>query len=172
MSGASTAHPAALPIDQLARECETTWTRRGGPGGQHRNKVETAVVVTHRATGLVGQASERRSRDLNHQMAVHRLRVELALGVRAPSGEGDAPSPLWQARCRQGKIVVSAGSDHFPALLAEALDRLGASEWNVARAAEMLGATTTQLVRFLQLEPRAMAQLNAARRQRGQRPLK
>jgi len=164
-------HPAALPIDELHRYCDVKRTRRGGPGGQHRNKVETAVVVTHRPTGLTGQAAERRSQDLNSQAAMHRLRVQLALSVRTAVACDEAPSPLWQVRCQRRKIVVSAASDDFPALLAEALDRLAACQWEVARVAAQFCATTTQFVRFLKLEPRALAQLNAARQEKGLRPL-
>ncbi len=171
MTQVARVHPAALPIDELARYWDVVWTRRGGPGGQHRNKVETAVVVTHRPTGLVGQASERRSRDLNHQMAVHRLRVRLALEVRMPVASDAEPSPLWQSRCQRRKIVVSPTSADFPALLAEALDRLAASQWDVAAVAGQLGATTTQMVRFLKLEPRAIGMLNDARREQALRPL-
>ncbi len=164
-------HPAALPIDELACFWEVSWTRRGGPGGQHRNKVETAVVITHRPTGIVGQASERRSRDQNHQMAVHRLRIRLALEVRLPVDRDEEPSPLWQAHCHRRKIVVSAESRDFPGMLSEALDWLAACDGDVAQVAEHFGATTTQLVRFLKLEPRAMGQLNEARRIRGLKPL-
>ena len=71
-------HPAALPPDVLLNDCEIRRTRRGGPGGQHRNKVETAVVIKHRPTGAVGAASERRSQDLNRQAALQRLRVNLS----------------------------------------------------------------------------------------------
>jgi hypothetical protein len=67
--------------------------------------------------------------------------------------------------------VVSAQSDDFPALLAEALDRLAACQWDVAQVAEQFGATTTQFVRFLKLEPKALGQLNAARQEKGLRPL-
>jgi len=165
-------HPAALPIDDLHQFCGVKRTRRGGPGGQHRNKVETAVVVTHRPTGITGQAAERRSQDLNFQAAMHRLRVQLALGVRTSVAHDDPPSPLWQSRCRRGKIVVSAENVDFPALLAEALDRLTACQWDVAQVAEQLGASTTQFVKFLKLEPRALGQLNAARQEKGLRPLR
>ena len=164
-------HPAALPIDDLHRFCDVKRTRRGGPGGQHRNKVETAVVVTHLPTGFTGQAAERRSQDLNFQVAMHRLRVQLALSVRIPVAGEDQPSPLWQSRCQRRKIVVSPQSDDFPALLAEALDRLAAYQWDVAQVAEQFGATTTQFVRFLKLEPRAFGQLNSERRARGLKPL-
>jgi hypothetical protein len=46
--------------------------------------VETAVVITHRPTGISAQASERRSQAENLAVAWKRLRVELALGVREP----------------------------------------------------------------------------------------
>jgi hypothetical protein len=165
-------HPAALAIDELLRQCDVLRTRRSGPGGQHRNKVETAVVLRHRPTGATGQASERRSQDLNRQAAVQRLRVQLALDVRRQVGSGEPPSPLWQSRARGRKLTVSSEHPDFPALLAEALDWLAAADWDVAKAAEVLGITATQLVKFLQQEPRALAQLNQARHDRGLRPLR
>jgi protein subunit release factor B len=80
----SATHPAAIAVDELLAQCNVVRTRRSGPGGQHRNKVETAVVITHRPTGCQGQASERRSQDLNRQAAIQRLRVKLATQVRMP----------------------------------------------------------------------------------------
>ena len=160
-------HPAALAIDELLRECDVSRTRRGGPGGQHRNKVETAVVLRHRPTGATGQASERRSQDLNRQAAVQRLRVQLALDVRREVVAHELPSTLWQSRARGRKLTVSSEHADFPALLAEALDRLAATEWDAAKTAEALGITATQLVKFLQQESRAIEQLNEARHTRG-----
>ena len=60
-------------LDALARDCDIEFTRTGGPGGQHRNKAETAVRVTHRPTGLVIVASERRSQARNRKLALQRL---------------------------------------------------------------------------------------------------
>jgi hypothetical protein len=165
-------HPAALPIDDLLADCEIVRTRRSGPGGQHRNKVETAVVITHRPTGVQGQASERRSQDLNRQMAVQRLRVRLAIEVRFPVQPDDPPSPLWRSRVRSEKLAVSDGHADFPALLAEALDRLAASEWDAAAAADRLGISASQLVKLLGQEPAALLQLNNARKALGLRLLR
>ena len=165
-------HPAAIPVTDLLADCEVRRTRRGGPGGQHRNKVETAVVITHRATGKTGQASERRSQDLNRQAAVQRLRVTLAVEVRHP-GDKDAPtSTLWRARARGRQLNVSTEHDDFPALLAEALDRLAACDWDAGEAAERLGITASQLVKFLKLEPAAFRMLNRERQARELAPLK
>jgi len=137
-------HPAAMPIETLLGECEVVTTRRGGPGGQHRNKVETAVVVRHRPTGVVAEASERRSQAENRRMAVRRLRLALALAVRQPP-RGER-SLVWAARTSAGRLAVARDHDDYAAVVAEALDRLAASEWRLADAAGRLGVTTSQLV--------------------------
>lgn len=161
-------HPAALDPRALAAECESRFTRRGGPGGQNRNKVETAVVLRHRPTGVGAEASERRSQGENLKAALFRLRLNLALTVRRPVAP---PSALWRPRCRGGRIVVSAGHDDFPALLAEALDRLETLSFDLKVAAGPLGCTPSQLTRLLKDEPRALLRVNQARARLGLHPL-
>ena len=162
-------HPATLAPDALLRDCAERRVRRSGPGGQHRNKVETGVVLTHLPTGITGEASERRSQADNRAVAIRRLRRTLAVEVRCGEAE---PSPLWRSRTSGGRIAVSESHDDFPALLAEALDGLGAAGWDAGAAAARLGVTPSQLVRFLKAEPRAFARLNAARAERGLSPLR
>ncbi len=170
-------HPAALPIEKLLAECEVRRQRRSGPGGQHRNKVETAVVLVHQPSGVRGEASERRSQDLNHQMAVQRLRVKLALAVRTPAAEeGQAadlqPSELWRSRVKGGQIHVSPAHADFPALLAEALDTLASLHYDMPTAAAVLGCSASQLVKFLKVEPEALQWVNQQRVAQNLRPLK
>lgn len=158
-------HPAALDPARLLAECEQRFTRRSGPGGQNRNKVETAVVLRHRPTGLVAEASERRSQGENRDRALFRLRSTLALEVRRPfSG---APSDLWRSRCRGGKLAINPSHDDFPALLAEALDALDAHDYDAKIAADLFGCSASQLVGLLRDEPKALATVNARRADRG-----
>ncbi|WP_165225674.1 peptide chain release factor family protein [Aquisphaera insulae] len=171
----STDHPARLAPDALAAECDFRATRRSGPGGQNRNKVETAVILTHRPTGLSAEAAERRTQGENRATALFRLRVKLALEIRRPAGatglDPYRPTDLWSRRCRGGKISVNPGHDDFPAVLSEALDVLAEVAWEPKRAALSLGCSSSQLIRLLKDEPRALALVNEHRREAGLHPL-
>ncbi len=170
MNSTPALHPAAYDEARLLAECHVQRTRRSGPGGQHRNKVETAVVITHVPTGVRGEGSERRSQEQNRQEAVFRLRVNLALTVRREPA--DAPSELWRSRLRGGRIEVSPTHDDFPALLAEVLDVLQSVDMDVPQAAARLNCTSSQLGRFLKHEFRAMELVNRRRLELGLRPLR
>src|SRR5208337_362078 len=106
-------HPAAIRAEQLLAECEVHRLRRSGPGGQHRNKVETAIRLHHLPTGVRAEASERRSQAQNQSVALFRLRVNLALEVRRSCSSDYVPSPLWQSRCGGGVLKLSAAHDDF-----------------------------------------------------------
>jgi hypothetical protein len=165
-------HPAAIPTEKLLADCQTTRTRRGGPGGQHRNKVETAIVLTHLPTGIVGQASERRSQLDNLRMATQRLRINLALACREPLDELRQPHELWKSRTAGSQIRVSTEHDDFPAILAEALDFVAGCGFQLAPAAERLKITSSQLSRLIRSEPAAWQWLNRQRGDLGLHPMK
>ena len=79
-------HYLILPDKALLSECAVETYRASGPGGQHRNKTESAVRLTHRPTGVVVTATERRSQHENRHRALARLRKAIALQVREPIG--------------------------------------------------------------------------------------
>lgn len=159
-------HPAALDVEVLLRQCDVRRSRTGGPGGQRRNKVETAVSVMHRATGISGSASERRSQEQNRGKAIFRLRLNLAMQWRIERTLPWVPTPLWCQRCRGGAVRVNASHEDFPSLLAEALDLVAAMAFAIPETAAALGCTTSQIVKFLRAEPQALAWVNRQRAQR------
>ena len=164
-------HPAALPPDELLRHCDETRTRRSGPGGQHRNKVETAVVLVHRPTGLSAEGSERRSQAENRRVALWRLRMTLALSHREPT-ETAEPSLLWQDRLRGRQLMIATSHDDYPSLVAEALDRLMAVGFEMRPAADSLGVSMSQLTKLFRKVPAAWVAVNRLRGEAGLAPLK
>ncbi len=69
----------ALALDDAAllAQCEEEFFVAGGPGGQHRNKTESGVRLTHPPTELSVTATERRSQLQNRGAALQRLREGL-----------------------------------------------------------------------------------------------
>lgn len=164
-------HPATLPPADLLAQTREHRARRSGPGGQRRNKVETAVILVHVPTGISAEASERRSQADNRAAALRRLRLRLALRHRTPAGPG-GPSDLWRSRTRGRLLAVNADHDDYPALIAEALDRLRATALDMGRAADALAVTPTRLARLFRRDRSAWTALNALRRGVGLPPLK
>jgi protein subunit release factor B len=62
---------AQLRLD--AADFEEKFSRSSGPGGQHVNKVSTAVTLRHAPTGLAVTAQDSRSQSMNRQLAWERL---------------------------------------------------------------------------------------------------
>ncbi|MEQ8209949.1 MAG: peptide chain release factor-like protein [Lacipirellulaceae bacterium] len=162
-------HPSQLSLEALLADCTTQRTRGSGPGGQHRNKVETAIVITHTPTGIRGEASERRSQEQNRAMAIFRLRLKLAVEVRHTANE--SPSTLWQSRCRAGKVSVNDQHNDYPALLAEALDQLVEFAWQPSDAADRLGVSSSQLIKLCKQHPPAFRLVNQQREALGLKTL-
>ncbi len=74
----------APPPDIDDKELSWEFFRASGPGGQHRNKVESGVRLTHLPSGVVVQATERRSQHQNREVALRRLAAALAERAKPP----------------------------------------------------------------------------------------
>ena len=61
----------------LAKQVVVETYKSSGPGGQRKNKTETAIRLTHLPTGITVVATEHRSQAQNRRLAFERLRERL-----------------------------------------------------------------------------------------------
>jgi RF-1 domain len=150
---------------QLLAECEVHRHRTGGPGGQHRNKVETAIRLVHKPTGLIGGGEETRSQHENKARALQRLRMAIAVTHRKPL---ESP-PSWpdNARPLGGRLRVNESNPSLSLVIAIALDAVVQHLGNMPEAAAAIGVSTSSLARFLGDHPVAWAVVAQERRERG-----
>jgi len=166
-------HPAALPIDELLKQCEFSRSRTRGPGGQHRNKVETGITIKHLPTDITAQALEARKQEENRRRAIRRLRTRLAVRHR-----DFVPVPRYVPRDRvkprllKGRISVNPRHEDYAVVLAEILDLVAELRGDMRTASQYLDVSSSQIVKFLKTEPEAFEALNEIRRRSGKSPLK
>ncbi|TKY45019.1 Peptide chain release factor 1 [Spatholobus suberectus] len=147
-----------LTDEELMRQCEMDTFKSSGPGGQHRNKRESAVRLKHVPTGIIAQASEDRSQHKNRASALNRLRSLIALKVRK-TVDLEAYSPpreLLQILPPKSSIrgsdcgpQIGPNNPKFALGMQALLDLIFAVEGSVSEAAKYLGLSTGALSRLI-----------------------
>jgi hypothetical protein len=162
--------------DGLIAQCEVDRYRASGPGGQHRNKTESAVRLRHKPTGVSAIAEDSRSQGENKMYAVRRLRGAIALQVREPVElEGYTPSPRLAAMVAAGTAPLGAKTrltGEYWAAMAELLDLLVAGALEIGATAQRLGITTGAMSKLLLHDDQVGRVVNDLRRAQNMRPLR
>jgi protein subunit release factor B len=96
-------------LQELERECDLEFFTAGGPGGQHRNKTESGVRLRHRPSGIVVQATERRSQHENRAAALERL-LEKLEALRRKRRPRVATRPTKASRARRVEAKRRVGT--------------------------------------------------------------
>ncbi|KAI3984562.1 hypothetical protein MKX01_040439 [Papaver californicum] len=170
-----------LSDEQLMNQCEMDTFRSSGPGGQHRNKTESAVRLKHLPTGIIAQASEDRSQHKNRASALSRLRTLLALKVRSTLDlDSYKPPPeLLQILPKKSSIrgsdtgpQIGHNNPKFAAGMRALLDVIYAADGSVADAAKLLGLTTGGLSRLILSDDSLRIAVNEFRATKGMKPLR
>jgi len=162
--------------DALIAQCEVDRYRASGPGGQHRNKTESAVRLRHKRSGVSAIGEDSRSQAENKLHAVRRVRAAIALQVREPVAlDGYAAPPRLAALVAGGTAPLGAKTrltGEYWAAIAELLDLLVAGDLEIGRTAQRLGITTGALSKLLLHDEHVARVVNDLRRGHGMRPLR
>ncbi len=167
-----------LTLDDAAllADCTINMYKASGPGGQHRNKVSSAVRLRHRPTGVTTHGDDSRSQHENKGLALKRLRMEIALQVRRPYVVRKAAGPpkavaacLTRSRGSRGRLDVGRKDGRFWPLGQHMLDALETAEGGLADAAVMIGVGTSNFIAQLRKDRHlfAGAQKICKRHERG-----
>ncbi len=151
--------PAYATSDaELLAQCDATSSSTHSPGGQHRNKAESAVRLRHRPSGLVAQCEAHRDRADNRAEALRRLRIRLAVQDRG------AADPRWLDAHRVGKgLALGPENAHYARVIACVLDALAMAEGQLGDAAMALGLSSSQVTKILGLDKEVLHAANRLR---------
>jgi hypothetical protein len=172
-----------LSLDDAAllRACDVHVYRSSGPGGQHRNKVSTAVRLRHVATGIDAHGDESRSQAENKAAALRRLRMKIACHVRRPMGAARADVPAVVAECMfvprgpaavaPRRLKVGRKDFRFWRVAAFLLDVIETFQGRLSDAAAYVGISTGNLVSLLKEDRHLLAAAQGIRKSHGHPPL-
>jgi len=85
----------------------------GGPGGQHQNKTESAVRITHIESGISAESRSERSQLINKKIAFNRLAKLLVAHYVKPKDKGRAPETVIRNYHQPDDRVIDEFGNRF-----------------------------------------------------------
>ena len=169
--------------EELLAQCDVHIYKASGPGGQHRNKVSSAVRLRHRPSGISATANDSRSQHSNRTLAMRRLRMNIALKLRRSAGEdSDGGSdaevlPVAVAECMRvvtkgpgaglARLTIGRKNPRFWQIAAYLLDILDEEEGRLSSAGDRLGITTGNLTAAFKSQRHLLAEVQKIRKRHG-----
>lgn len=150
----------SLSDEELIKHCTIDFFKATGPGGQKKNKTESAVRLTLKENGITASASEERQQSVNRTRALKRLRLQLSLELREPAEK-------WT-----GQWNMNPKNSEYPSFAGCLLDNLIDQSWQVSSAATNLGISTGQLIKTLAKDDTLWQFVNKERQRAGHKVLK
>jgi len=146
-------HFLYLTDQELMELCIFDRFRANGPGGQKKNKTDSAVRIRHISSGLVGLSTESRSQHVNRIYALRRLRLKIALTLRNTDQDdrGDLEEFVQQTKKRSFKLNIRG--PRYPIIVASLFDELSVNDWKISITAKKIGITSSALNKFLRSNP-------------------
>jgi hypothetical protein len=179
-----TSHRDVLCLDDkaLLAQCAVDAYKASGPGGQHRNKVSSAIRLRHAPTGLSAHGDDSRSQHENKRLALRRLRVTIASTLRHPVDLSSESLPSVVEEClhrdkarpgsSQRRLTIGRRDGRYWQVVAALLDVLEAAEGRVSDASAWVGISTSNFIKVLRADQQAFAAVQSIRRAHGEKPLK
>ncbi len=172
-----------LSLDDAAllAQCDVNIYKSSGPGGQHRNKVSSAIRLRHRPTGITAQGCDNRSQHANKRDALKRLRVKIACQVRRPV-DPKQPPPEVTASCvftpkgaevaAKKRLRVGRRDKRFWAVGQFLLDLLDACGGRLSEAAGAMEISTSNLTSVIKQDRHLYAAAQEIRKRHDLGPMK
>lgn len=165
----------------LLAQCDVNIYKASGPGGQHRNKVSSAIRLLHRPTGITAQGCDHRSQHANKRSALKRLREKIACRVRRPV-DPSCPLPEAVASClfvpkgakadAKKRLQVGRRDERFWSVGRFLLDLLDANGGRLSEAAGVMEIGTSNFVSVIKQDRHLYAAAQEIRKRHGQGPMK